>query len=102
MGRRLQGVDVIARDWIGLNVEVVDSPNRCEIGIKGEVVDETQNTLRIRTEKGLKVVAKKGRTFRVWYAGRVMRISGDLIAFRPEERIKRGLMLLKRAKGVKV
>ncbi len=91
---------MIARDWIGLKVEVVESPNKSEVGIKGEVVDETQNTLKIMTEKGLKVVAKRGRTFRVWYKGKIMRIKGDLINFRPEDRIKRGLMLLKRAKGV--
>ena len=99
MGGRVQ--DLIARDWIGLTVEVVASPNPCEVGIKGEVVDETQNTLRLMTEKGLKVVAKKGRTFRVWYMGRRIRVKGELIAFRPEERIKRGLIMLKRAKGVK-
>ena len=52
------------------------------------------------TEKGLKTIAKKNRTFRVWYGDKVFRISGDLIAYRPEERIKRGLILLKRAKGV--
>lgn len=91
---------MIARDWIGLKVEVVESPNKSEVGMKGEVVDETQNTLKIMTEKGLKVVAKRGRTFRVWYKGKIMRIKGDLINFRPEDRIKRGLMLLKRAKGV--
>ncbi len=102
MGRRLQGLEVIARDWIGLKVEVVDSPNKFEIGIKGEVVDETQKTLKIMAEKGLKIVAKKGRTFRVWYRGKVMKISGDLITFRPEERIKKGLLLLSRAKGVKI
>ncbi|MBO8179575.1 MAG: ribonuclease P protein component 1 [Archaeoglobus sp.] len=100
MRGRLQGVEVIARDWIGLKVEVVESPNKSEVGMKGEVVDETQNTLKIMTEKGLKVVAKRGRTFRVWYKGKIMRIKGDLINFRPEDRIKRGLMLLKRAKGV--
>ncbi|WP_257640132.1 ribonuclease P component 1, partial [Archaeoglobus fulgidus] len=94
------GVELIARDWIGLMVEVVESPNHSEVGIKGEVVDETQNTLKIMTEKGLKVVAKRGRTFRVWYKGKIMRIKGDLINFRPEDRIKRGLMMLKRAKGV--
>lgn len=93
---------MIARDWIGLVVEVVESPNECEVGLKGEVVDETQNTLKIMTEKGLKVVAKRGRTFRVWYGDKIMRIKGDLINFRPEERIKKGLMMLKRAKGVRL
>jgi len=54
------------------------------------------------TEKGLKVVAKKGRTFRVSVGGKIVRVKGDLIAFKPEERIKRGIMLIKRAKGVKI
>jgi len=99
-GLGLGDLELLARDWIGLNVEVVESCNECEVGIKGEVVDETQNTLRIMTEKGLKVVAKRGRTFRVQYRGKIMRVKGDLINFRPEERIKRGLIMLRRAKGV--
>jgi ribonuclease P protein subunit POP4 len=93
---------LLAHEWIGLDVEVVESPNRCEIGIAGEIVDETQNTLKIMTEKGLKVVAKRNRTFRVKYGDKMLRIKGDLIAFRPEDRIKRGIMLIKRAKGVKL
>ncbi|RLI75403.1 ribonuclease P protein subunit [Archaeoglobales archaeon] len=93
---------LLAHEWIGLHVEVVESPNRYEIGISGEVIDETQNTLKIMTEKGLKVVAKKGRTFRVSVGGKIVRVKGDLIAFKPEERIKRGIMLIKRAKGVKI
>ncbi|MCS7122149.1 MAG: ribonuclease P protein subunit [Archaeoglobaceae archaeon] len=100
MRRELQSL--IARDWIGLKVEVVESPNESEVGIAGEVVDETMWTLKIMTEKGLKIVAKKGRTFKVWFMEQVVKISGNLITFRPEDRIKRGLMLLKRAKGVKV
>lgn len=94
--------ELLARDWIGLVVEVVESPNKCELSLKGEVVDETEGTLRIRTEKGLKVVSKRGRSFRVEFEGRLVRVKGDLIAFRPEERIMRGLMLIKRAKGVVV
>ncbi len=89
---------VIAHEWIGLNVEVVKSVNPCEVGIRGKVVDETKNTLKIMTEKGLKTVIKKGRVFRVKFAGKLMDVSGDLINFRPEERIRRGLILLKRGK----
>ncbi len=93
---------ILAHEWIGLEVEVVDSPNPSEIGIKGIVVDETMNTLKIKTEKGLKIVAKKGRTFRVRFEGKVLRVKGDLIAFRPEDRIKKGILMLKRAKGVRL
>ncbi|MDK2795693.1 MAG: ribonuclease protein subunit [Archaeoglobaceae archaeon] len=98
--REMKLAELIARDWIGLEVEVTDSPNKFEIGIKGEIVDETEKTFRIMTEKGLKVVAKKGRNFRVRYAGKVVNVKGDLTAFKPEERIMRGLMLIKRSKGV--
>jgi len=105
MGRRLQSLKpefILAHEWIGLEVEVIESPNPCEVGIKGVVVDETMNTLKIKTEKSLKIVAKKGRTFRVKFAGKVLRVKGDLIAFRPEDRIKKGILLLKRAKGVRI
>ncbi|MEM4540556.1 MAG: ribonuclease P protein subunit [Archaeoglobaceae archaeon] len=98
--RKVKLAELIARDWIGLRVEVIESPNRCEVGIRGEVVDETEKTFKIMTEKGLKIVAKKSRSFRVWCGERVVRVKGDLTAFKPEERIMRGLMLIKRAKGV--
>jgi len=93
---------ILAHEWIGLEVEVVESPNPSEVGIKGIVVDETLNTFKIKTEKGLKIVAKRGRLFRVKFAGKVLRVKGDLVAFRPEERIKKGILMLKRAKGVRI
>ncbi len=93
---------ILSHEWIGLEVEVVDSRNKCEVGIRGIVIDETQNTLKIRTDRGVKTIIKKGRTFRVKFDKYVLRVSGDLINFRPEERIKRGLLILKRAKGVRI
>ncbi|RLI80245.1 ribonuclease P protein subunit [Archaeoglobales archaeon] len=90
---------ILAHEWIGLNVEVMDSPNKCEVGIKGEVVDETMKTLKIKTDKGVKVVAKKYRTFKVKFGDRVLKVKGDLITYRPEDRIKKGIMMIKRAKG---
>lgn len=90
---------MLARDWIGLVVEVVDSPNSSEIGLKGMVVDETMKTLRIETEKGVRMVAKSKRVFEVEVEGMRFRVNGDLIAFRPEERIMRGLMIASRIKG---
>ncbi len=75
------------------------SPNRFEEGIKGLVVDETMKTLKIKTPKGIKIVAKKGRIFSVELDGAKFKVSGDLIAFRPEERIMKGLMLINKMKG---
>ncbi len=100
--RKVKLAELIARDWIGLEVEVAGSPNECEVGIRGEIVDETEKTFRIMTGKGLKVVAKKGRSFRLRYGDVVVTVKGELTAFRPEDRIMRGLMLIKRSKGVVV
>ncbi len=91
---------MLARDWIGMRVEVIESPNPCEIGIAGEVVDETMNMLKIKTERGVKQIAKKGRWFKVKAGDKVYKVKGDLINFRPEERIMRGIIMLKRRKVV--
>uniref|UniRef100_A0A7C4WET5 Ribonuclease P protein subunit n=1 Tax=Geoglobus ahangari TaxID=113653 RepID=A0A7C4WET5_9EURY len=77
----------------------MESPNPCEVGINGVIVDETMKTLRIETPKGIKTVAKKGRIFAVEVDGIMFKVSGDLITFRPEERIMRGIMLINRIKG---
>jgi len=93
---------VITDEWIGMEVEVVESSNPCEIGIKGVVVDETMRTLRIKTDRGVKVVEKKGRAFKVKYGRWLLKVRGDLIAFRPEDRIKKGIMLIKKSKLAKI
>jgi ribonuclease P protein subunit POP4 len=96
--KRMKPEYVIAHEWIGLHVSVEDSPNKCEIGISGEVVDETMNTLTIKTEKSLKTVAKRNRVFRVRFAGKTLKVNGNYLRFRPEDRIKRGIMLLRKTK----
>ena len=90
---------MLARDWIGLRIEVVDSPNSSEIGLKGIVVDETMKTLKIETGRGMRVVAKSRRVFEVEVEDEKFRVNGDLITFRPEDRIMRGLMMANRMKG---
>ncbi len=90
---------MLARDWIGLRIEVVDSPNSSEIGLKGMVVDETMKTLKIETGRGMRVVAKSRRVFEVEVEDEKFRVNGDLITFRPEDRIMRGLMMANRMKG---
>ncbi len=58
-------------DWIGKEIEVIDSRNRDYIGIKGKVIDETKNLLVIDTGKGIKKILKEGTKFKV--EGKVMK-----------------------------
>ncbi len=98
-GAEMRPEYLIAHELIGLECEVVTSPNEFEIGIKGEIVDETMKTLLVKTQTGLKRIEKKGRKFRINFRGNNFIVSGDIISFRPEDRIKKGIMLIKRYKG---
>lgn len=85
-------------EFIGLDVEVVASPDRSQIGTRGKIVDETRNTLTVETEgtdgKGMKemkerMVPKAGSTFRLRLGDETADVEGDRITFRPEDRIKK-------------
>lgn len=76
-------------ELIGLRVLVSGSENSSEEGTSGKVVDETKNTLTIDTENGEKRIKKTGRTFDFDLpSGKTVRVKGEVIEGRPEERIK--------------
>ncbi len=76
-------------ELIGLKCEVIESTNPLQIGIRGEIVDETYHMLVIRSDKGRKMIMKKGAKFKVDLNGRNVVIVGDRINYRPHERIKK-------------
>jgi len=81
--------NLIRHELIGLAVEVVESSNKFQIGIKGEVVDETKNLLIIETKKELKKIQKKGSSFIFKIPnGKKVKVDGRVIVARPEDRIK--------------
>jgi len=81
--------NLIRHELIGLTIEVIDSTNKFQVGIKGLVVDETKNVLTIETEKGIKKIQKKGTTFIFKIpSGKKVKVNGNKIAVRPEERVK--------------
>ena len=81
--------NLIRHELIGLAVEVAESTNKFQVGIKGTVVDETKNTLTIETDKGMKKIQKKGSVFIFKIPdGKKVKVNGNKIATRPEERIK--------------
>ena len=82
--------NILRHELIGLECEVVDSPNRYQIGIKGKIVDETRNTIVLETPKGYKRIEKKDRVFRVKLDDNsIVDINGSGIIARPEDRIKK-------------
>jgi ribonuclease P protein subunit POP4 len=81
--------DFRRREFIGLEVEVLDSTCDEYLGIRGKVVDETRNTLRIEQDGKEKTVPKDCCEFRFVEGGKAHTVSGKDIKFRPEDRIKK-------------
>lgn len=70
-------------EFIGLELEVVDSNNSSLIGKKGKILDETKESFVIRIDKEIRIL-KRGNTFKI----NNKLINGDEISKRPEERLK--------------
>lgn len=74
-------------ELIGRTVKVVESKNRHNIGIAGRVVDETRNTLVVKTAAGNKRLLKEQVTLEMEANGRVV-VEGRHLARRPEDRVR--------------
>ncbi len=76
-------------ELIGLKLRVAGSENSSLAGTEGEIIDETKNMLAVRSSKGIKWLIKSQCTFEIEKNKEKIKISGKLLAKRPEDRIKR-------------
>jgi len=79
--------DIVRCEFIGKKAKVVNSKNK-NMKIEGTIIDETKNMFIIREGDKKKKVTKKGNTFEIIIKTNKVRINGDLLLARPEERIK--------------
>lgn len=75
---------MIREELIGKTITVTHADNESLIGISGQVVDETKNTLRIRSDRGEKTLIKEQVTLRI----QDVEVKGKLLTQRPEKRTK--------------
>lgn len=79
--------EIFPHELIGEEMEVVDSKNKSNIGIRGKIIDETRETIKVNQDNGKEVVLMKNIiTFKLLSTGKI--ISGEQIARRPEDRLK--------------
>ena len=88
--------NIVLHELIGLDVVVVRSRDRFQEGIKGRVVNETQNTLVLETKDGIKTVPKAISTFKFVFGKSRFIVEGREISFRPHERLEKSLKFYKR------
>jgi ribonuclease P protein subunit POP4 len=72
-------------EFIGTHAEIADATNKSLVGLGGKIVFETKQTFTINTKTGLKIIPKQHVS---WKFQNDSIINGDLIAKRPEDRIK--------------
>lgn len=81
---------ILQSPLIGLKAKILGSTNQYNIGIAGTIVDETKNTLTIMEDSKKKLVLKKGATLQLTLEdGTVVKLEGNSILGKPEDRIKR-------------
>ncbi|MEW6592462.1 MAG: ribonuclease P protein component 1 [Candidatus Hadarchaeota archaeon] len=81
--------NMFRHELIGLEARVISSPDAGLAGVSGKILDETRGTLVIEAKGGRKVVPKSKTTFGVNLGGGEVKVPGDKILGRPEDRVKR-------------
>jgi len=81
--------NLIKHELIGLYVKVNKSRNKTQSGVEGIVVDETKSLVAIETKNGVKKIPKKTSEFIFMIpSGKKVKVDGNRICLRPEDRIK--------------
>ncbi len=76
------------QELVGADCEITGAKNASLKGIKGRIINETRNTLTIKTGKGEKTVLKQQVTIMAEINNKKFRIDGAEIDARPEDRAK--------------
>ena len=77
-------------ELIGLEVNVEASSNPGQIGLSGQVVDETRNTFLLETKAKVVRLAKKNTSLDFTLPfGQKVRIAGSVLISQPENRISK-------------
>ena len=81
--------NVLRHELIGLKTIVARSLDPLLAGTRGRVIDETRNTIKLGTKKGVKVIPKGVAVFRFDLPdGCTVEVEGAKLVGRPENRMK--------------
>ena len=73
--------------WLARTITVTRSKDESLVGLKGMIVHETKRTLRVRSQKGVHVIAKDVISFTL--DGSDLVIEGSEVLQKPEDRVSR-------------
>ena len=82
--------NLVHHEFIGLKVHATSLKNK-SLNLKGTIIDETKNTIKIEEENGAeKLIPKRGSIFVFELPdGEKIEVNGNILSIRPEDRIKK-------------
>lgn len=89
---RISPGNILLHELIGLEASVVDSRNKCQVGLTGRIIDETMKTIVLETRTGRKRVFKREVKLLIQLPdGSLVMVDGKELMGRPEDRLKKKL-----------
>jgi len=87
--------EIIRHELIGTNAKVSKSKQPNQVGLSGNVVDETRNTFTIVRNGKKKTIVKDSAVFHFKFSDNtVVEIDGKILVGRPEDRLKKHIRRL--------
>jgi ribonuclease P protein subunit POP4 len=87
--------EIIRDEFIGTEGKVAKSQHPSDVGLSGEVINETKNTFTILHAGKAKKVIKDSAVFHFKFSdGTIVEIDGRLLMGRPEDRLKKSVKRL--------
>ncbi len=83
--------NIMRHELIGLEVDIVDSTDKTLEDVSGKVVDESYNMLKIETDDMRELSLPKKNSIFIFSLpnGDKVKVNGDVLVSRPEDRIKK-------------
>jgi ribonuclease P protein subunit POP4 len=82
--------NMVKHELISLSVKIKDSTDPTQKGLKGKIIDETYNTIKIEIKGKEKIIPKKNTIFIFTLPNKTkVEVEGKLLISRPEDRIKK-------------
>jgi ribonuclease P protein subunit POP4 len=87
---KMTASNILFHELIGLRVTVLESTNSSLNGLSGEIINETQQVINIRSNRGAKKIPNANVTLSIDLpSGQPVKVDGKKIVYRPEDRIRR-------------
>ena len=85
--------NISSHEIVGLNSKIEESRDRTLTNLSGKIVLETKNMISIKTNNGIKHVAKtSAKTIRMQLPSGICFINGSILKGRPEDRVTRAIL----------